>query len=32
MRPVKNIPEIEGKGIKENNGQSEFKYDIFDIL
>jgi hypothetical protein len=32
MIPVETIPGMEGRGIKENNGGSEFKYDIFDIL
>jgi hypothetical protein len=26
------IPEMQGKGIKENDGGDEFKYDILDIL
>jgi hypothetical protein len=28
MIPVETIPEIGGKGIKENEGEGEFKYDI----
>jgi hypothetical protein len=32
IRPVETIPGIGGGRIKENDGGSEFKYDIFDIL
>jgi hypothetical protein len=32
MRPVKTIPVMGGRGIKENGGGGEFNYDIFDIL
>jgi hypothetical protein len=32
MRPVEIIPGVEIGGIKENDGGSEFKYAIFDIL
>jgi hypothetical protein len=32
MRPVETIPGMGGRGIKENDGGSEFNYDIFDIL
>jgi hypothetical protein len=32
MSPVKNIPGMWGRRIKENEGGGEFKYDIFDIL
>jgi hypothetical protein len=31
MIPVETIPGM-GRGIKENDGRGEFKYDIFDIL
>jgi hypothetical protein len=31
MRPVETIP-ARGGGIKENDGEDEFNYDIFDIL
>jgi hypothetical protein len=30
--PVETIPGRVEKGIKENGGVGEFKYDIFDIL
>jgi hypothetical protein len=26
------IPEMEGERIKENDGEGEFNYDIFDVL
>jgi hypothetical protein len=29
---VETIPGMGRRGIKENDGRSEFKYDIFDIL
>jgi hypothetical protein len=29
MRPVETIPGMGGQGIKENNGGSEIKYDIW---
>jgi hypothetical protein len=32
MRPVETIPGMVGDVIKENDGGSEFNYDIFDIL
>jgi hypothetical protein len=32
MIPVETIPGVWGGGIKENSGESEFKYDIFDTL
>jgi hypothetical protein len=32
MRLAEPIPGKWGKGIKENDGGSEFKYDIFDML
>jgi hypothetical protein len=32
MTPVEVIPGMGGGKIKENNGGSDFKYDIFDIL
>jgi hypothetical protein len=35
MRPVETVPRVRGEeegGLKENDGESEFKYDIFDIL
>jgi hypothetical protein len=32
MRPVETIPGMVEKGIKENEGGSEFNYDVFDIL
>jgi hypothetical protein len=32
VRPVEGIPGMGGEGIKENNGGSEFKYEVFDIL
>jgi hypothetical protein len=32
MRPVGTIPGMGGGKIKENNGEGEFHYDIFDIL
>jgi hypothetical protein len=32
MIPVETIPEIRGKGMKENRGGSEFSYNMFDIL
>jgi hypothetical protein len=31
MRPVETVPGM-GVKIKENDGGSEFKYDMFDIL
>jgi hypothetical protein len=31
LRPVETIPGM-GRGVKKNGGESEFKYDIFDIL
>jgi hypothetical protein len=30
--PVKTIPGMGGGRIRENDGDGEFKYDIFDIL
>jgi hypothetical protein len=30
--PAETIPEMETRGDKENGGEGEFKYDIFDIL
>jgi hypothetical protein len=32
MRPFETIPRMGGDGIKENDGGSEFNYDIFEIL
>jgi hypothetical protein len=32
MRPVETIPGIGGGGIKENNGEGEFNYDILSEL
>jgi hypothetical protein len=32
MRPVKTVPGMGRGEIKENDGKSEFKYDIVDIL
>jgi hypothetical protein len=32
LRFVETIPGVGGEGIKENDGGSEFKYDIFAIL
>jgi hypothetical protein len=32
MLPVETILGIGGGGIRENDGQGEFNYDIFDIL
>jgi hypothetical protein len=32
MRPIETIPGIGGRWVKENDGVSEFKWDIFDIL
>jgi hypothetical protein len=32
LRPVETIPEMGVEEIKENNGSSEFNYDIFNIL
>jgi hypothetical protein len=32
MRPVETIPRMGKRGIKENDGGGEFRYDIFDIL
>jgi hypothetical protein len=32
MRPVETIPGMGKKGIRENHGGGEFKYDIFAIL
>jgi hypothetical protein len=32
MRPVETIPGMRGRRIKENDGEGEFKYDIYDIL
>jgi hypothetical protein len=32
MRPVETIPGMGVGRIKENHGEGEFKYDIFDIL
>jgi hypothetical protein len=32
MIPSETIPGMRGGGIKENDGEGEFKYDIFDIL
>jgi hypothetical protein len=29
---IETIPGMEGGGMKENGGEGEFKYDIFDIL
>jgi hypothetical protein len=31
MRPVKTIPKIGERSIKENDGKGEFKYDILNI-
>jgi hypothetical protein len=31
MRPVETIPGMRGGGIKENDGESEFNYEILDI-
>jgi hypothetical protein len=31
MTPLEAIPGMEGKRIKEDGGQGEFKYDMFDI-
>jgi hypothetical protein len=32
MIPVETIPGMGGGRIKENGGEGEFRYDIFDIL
>jgi hypothetical protein len=32
MIPVETIPRMREEGIKENSGEGEFKYDIFDTL
>jgi hypothetical protein len=32
MIPIETISGIRGRGIKENSGGGEFKYDVFDIL
>jgi hypothetical protein len=32
MRPAESILGMEGRGIKESDGGSEFKYDIFDAF
>jgi hypothetical protein len=32
IAPIETIPEIEGGGIKENDGGSEFNNDVFDML
>jgi hypothetical protein len=32
MRPVGNVPRMEGGRIKENGGGDEFKYDIYDMM
>jgi hypothetical protein len=32
MRPVETIPEVGKGGMKENDGEGECKYDVFDIL
>jgi hypothetical protein len=32
MRPVEAIPGMWAEGIKENDGEGEFNYDVFDIL
>jgi hypothetical protein len=32
VRPVESIAEMEGGGVKVNDGGGEFKFDIFDIL
>jgi hypothetical protein len=32
MRAVETIPGMEGGRVKENDGGSEFKYDVFDTL
>jgi hypothetical protein len=32
MRPVETIPRTRRGRIKENDGESKFNYDIFDIL
>jgi hypothetical protein len=32
MPSVETIPEVGGRGLKENGGGGEFKCDIFDIL
>jgi hypothetical protein len=32
MIPVETLPGIWGRGMKERGRETEFKYDIFDIL
>jgi hypothetical protein len=32
MIPVETVPGVGGEGIKENGGEGELKYDIFDTL
>jgi hypothetical protein len=32
MRPVETIPEVGGGAVKENEGEDELKYDLFDTL
>jgi hypothetical protein len=32
MRPVENIPGMQGGGITKNYGEGEFNYDVFGIL
>jgi hypothetical protein len=32
MRPVETVPGIGGGRIKENDGESELNYDVFNIL
>jgi hypothetical protein len=32
MIPVKAVPGMLGRGIKDNKWRGKFKYDIFDIL
>jgi hypothetical protein len=31
MIPVETVPGIRGEGMGESDGESEFKYDVFDI-
>jgi hypothetical protein len=31
-RPVETVPGMKGRGLEENDGGGEFKYDIFDVL
>jgi hypothetical protein len=32
MKPVGTVPGMDRRGIKDNDGGGEFKYDIFDVF